>query len=290
MCSWWIGCEWPPGSIWKRYVDDIFTVVCIDRVQHLLGHLNSIECSIQFTVEVESDGELPFLDVNIYRGSDGSLNTSVYRKPTHTDRYLDSSSHHPFSHKRAVVCTLSSRVSTHSSSQHDQIKEISRVTSALRLNGYPRLFIQSSQSPRTVPPSSTPEYRACAVITYVRGVSECINRIVTLLQIRVCYKPFQTFRQLLSQPKDRVSKLQRSGVVYKIPCANCPMVYIGQTGRQLCRRLSERKRAVRTADFNSSALAEHAWTASHPVNWENTCILSSCPDYHSRLIQEAIHI
>ena len=221
--------------------DEVFTVVHIDRVQHLLGHLNSIECSIQFTVEVENDGELPFLDVNVYRKSDGSVNTSVYRKPTHTDRYLDFSSHHPFSHKRAVVRTLSSRASTHSSSQRDQIKETNRVTSALRLTGYPRSFIQSSQSPRTVPPSSTPEYRACAVIPYVHGVSECIRRILTPLQIRVCYKPFQTFRQLLSQPKDRVPELQRSGVVYKIPCANCPMVYIGQTGRRLCKRLSEHK-------------------------------------------------
>ena len=168
-----------------------FTVVRVDRIQHLLGHLNSIECSIQFMVEVENDGELPFLDVNIYRGSDGSLNTSVYRKPTHTDRYLDFSFHHPLSHKRVVVCTLSSRASTHSSSQRDQINETSRVTSALRLNGYLRSFIQSFQSPRTVPPSSTPEYRACALTPYVRGVSEYIKHILTPLQIRVCYKPFQ---------------------------------------------------------------------------------------------------
>ena len=173
-------------------------MVHVDRVQHLLGYLNSIECSIQFMVEVENDGKLPFLDVNIYWGSEGSLNTSVYRNPTHTDRYLDFSFHHPFSHKRAVVHTLSSRASTHSSSQHDQIKETSCVTSALSLNGYPRSFIQSSHSPRTVPPSSTPVYRACAVIPYVRGVSEYIKHILTPLQIRVCYKPLQTFRQLLS--------------------------------------------------------------------------------------------
>ena len=66
-------------------------------------------------------------------------------------------------------------------------------------------------------------------------------------------KPFQTFRQLLSRPKDSVPELQRSGVISKIPCANCPMVYIGQTGRRLCQCLSEHKRAVRRADFNSSA-------------------------------------
>ena len=52
---------------WKRYVDDVITVVCVDRVQHLLEHLNSIECSIQFMVEVKNDGEVPILDVNVYQ-------------------------------------------------------------------------------------------------------------------------------------------------------------------------------------------------------------------------------
>ena len=42
------------------------------------------------------------------------------------------------------------------------------------------------------------------------------------------------------------------------------------------------------ADFNSSALAEHAWSASHSVAWENTRILSNCTD--SSLIKEAILI
>ena len=121
-------------------------------------------------------------------------------------------------------------------------------------------------------------------------MSECIKRILTPLQIRVCYKPFQTLRQLLSRPRDKVPKLQRSGVVYKIPCTNSPMVYIGQTGRCLCQRLSEHKRAFRATDFNSSALAEHAWSVGHSVDWENTCILSSCPDYHSRVTKEAMYI
>jgi len=71
------------------------------------------------------------------------------------------------------------------------------------------------------------------------------------LGIRVCYKPFQTLSQMLSHPKDPVPDLHGQDVVYKIPCT-----YIGQTGRKLSQRLDER--AVRQADFNSSALAEHA--------------------------------
>ena len=100
---------------WKHFVDDTCTVVPKERVQDLYIHLNSIEESIQFTCEMESNGCLPFLDVLMLRQSDGSLRTSVYRKGTHTDRYLDYNSHHPLSHKKSVASTLINRAHTHSS-------------------------------------------------------------------------------------------------------------------------------------------------------------------------------
>ena len=127
-------------------------------------------------------------------------------------------------------------------------------------------------------------------LPYVRGVSECVRRILVSSQIKVCYKPYQNLRTLLSRPKDQVPDLQRSGVVYKIPCVVCSKVYIGQTGRRLCQRISEHNRAVKSANFNSSTLAEHAWSAGHPVDWDNVSIVRNCPDYNSRIVQEAIVI
>ena len=83
---------------------------------------------------------------------------------------------------------------------------------------------------------------------------------------------------MLSHPKDPVPDLQRRDVVYKIPCAACSSSYIGQTGRKLSHRLDEHRHAVRQADFNSSALAEHAWTCDHAVDWSNVKVL---PCLHS---------
>ena len=91
-------CEYVP-QFWKRYVDDTITALPQESVTQFHNHLNSINPHIKFMVEIESDNCLPFLDVLLVNESDGSVTTSVYRKPTHTDRYLDFSSHHPLAHK-----------------------------------------------------------------------------------------------------------------------------------------------------------------------------------------------
>ena len=72
-------------KIWKRYVDDTFTVLGKDYVDGFLQHLNSQQPTIRFTMEIEKDNTIPFLDRSVSRDSNGLLTTTVYRKPTHTD-------------------------------------------------------------------------------------------------------------------------------------------------------------------------------------------------------------
>ena len=47
-------------SFWKQFVDDVISAVSQNEIVVLLQHLNSIETSIQFTIERETDGKLPF--------------------------------------------------------------------------------------------------------------------------------------------------------------------------------------------------------------------------------------
>ena len=95
--------------IWKRYVDDTFTLVKKGDVDELLTHLNSIRPSIKLTTELEEGGSIPFLDTRVTRKVDGKLDVTVYRKPTHTDRYLHFSSHHPTHVKKGLVRCLYDR-------------------------------------------------------------------------------------------------------------------------------------------------------------------------------------
>ena len=108
---------------WKRYVDDVISAVSGNEAEHLLSHFNSVEPSIQFTLEREKDRHLPFLDLNVSRGVQGNLDTSVYRKSTHTDKYLAFDPHHPICHKKSVARTLLMRADCLPSSLDSKAEE-----------------------------------------------------------------------------------------------------------------------------------------------------------------------
>ena len=71
---------------WFRYVDDVHSATRKDQVNTLQEHLNSIDQHIKFTIELPGTYGLPFLDT-LTEPIPNSIESTVYRKPTHTDRY-----------------------------------------------------------------------------------------------------------------------------------------------------------------------------------------------------------
>ena len=129
-------------KIWKRYVDDTFTILDRDQVDGFLQHLNNQQPTIRFTMETEKDNRIPFLDTPVIRDSNGVLTTSVYRKPTHTDQYLAYDSHHPQSVKRGIVKCLYDRAKHLITKPSVISKEKKHLSSVLVSNGYPSSFIR----------------------------------------------------------------------------------------------------------------------------------------------------
>ena len=68
-------------------------------------HLNSFDKKVKLTVKFEEIDKLRFLDILLIK-SGFHLLLSIYRKPTHNDRYLNFHSCHPISVKREVVIAL----------------------------------------------------------------------------------------------------------------------------------------------------------------------------------------
>ena len=275
-------------------VDDTLTALPRDHIKQFHQHVNSIEASIQFTVEEESDGSIPFLDTRITRHDDGSLSTTVFRKQTHTDRYLDFSSHHPLAHKTAVVRTLLARADRICTFVTDKDAEKEHVTKALSSNGYPKAVVDRNRPPATLstlsPPCEQETPKAVVTLPYVRHLSESIRRIFTPLGIRTCFCPHQTLRRTLVHLKDRIEPERRAGVVYKIPCRSCTKVYVGQTGRTLEHRLKEHRRALVSGDVMGSAVAQHAVDEGHEIEWSSATVIDGHPNFHRRCALEAWHI
>ena len=96
---------------WFRCTDDTFIIWPHgkQKLGEFLNHLNGIHKNIQFAMEIEGGGHLPFLDTDIYRNPDGSLGHKVYRKPTSTNQYLHQNSHHQPANKKSVLLSLIQR-------------------------------------------------------------------------------------------------------------------------------------------------------------------------------------
>ena len=124
-------------KFWKRYVDDSFCIIKSDAVASFHDSLNSIDQHISFTIEHESNGQLPFLDTLISRDK-GNLLADIYRKPTHTDRYLDFHSHHDRKHKISTAEALLHRALNLPNTQVGKTRETASVCAALHSNGYPK--------------------------------------------------------------------------------------------------------------------------------------------------------
>ena len=232
-------------------------------------HINSV-CHQQFTMKEEQDLSLPFLDVLVIR-HDKTLRTQVYHIPTHTDRYLHFDSHHPQHQKLAVTKTLHDRANTHNTTPADARLEATHILSVLQLNGFP--LRHSYPIPKAKQWNTTQHLKHFASIPYVQGTSERIGRILKEAGVKVAIKPVKTIGNILTSPKDPIAEHEKSLLVYKIPCADCEFVYGGQTKRDLKSRVAERKRAVKNAEPEKSALCEHLMLFDHCINWEESTVL-----------------
>ena len=79
-------------------------------IQAFLDHLKNQHQRIQFTIEIEEDNQLPFLDTLVCVEDDRTISTKVYSKKTHTNQYLHFNLNHHTRQKVVIVSTLKKRL------------------------------------------------------------------------------------------------------------------------------------------------------------------------------------
>ena len=277
--------------VWYRFVDDTFTTLHEYSIEDFTTFLNSRNEHIQFTREVEEEDTLPFLDVCVKLLDDGCVKTTVFRKATHTDQYLNWESNHHLDHKRSVVRTLLNRAETHVSDPEDQDQERSHVKKVLAANGYRawafKIPNQKNKEERQKQKEmNTPQVRPPLVgLPYIQGLSEELQRIFKAHGVNSFLKPTNTLRQILVKPKDPTPKEQKCGVVYNVECGDCQNSYVGETSRKMKTRFDEHCKSD-----NQSAILEHLKETGHSLSLENVNILVNEPKLPSRKIREALEI
>ena len=129
----------PTPRFWCRFVDDTFVIHKEVNKQDFLQHINRVDPAIKFTVEDnKGDGSIPFVDTTVKPEVYGGLSITVYRKPTHTDQYLQWDSHHNLSAKFSVINTLSHRAKSVCSNPELFKQEEEHLRKALTQCKYPK--------------------------------------------------------------------------------------------------------------------------------------------------------
>jgi len=212
----------------------------------LLDLFNSFHRNLHFTIELESDRALPFLDVMTHKGQDGSFSFSVFRKRSWTGVYTSFHSFVPVAYKRALVKNLYTRAIRLSSPVFLDA-EFDFIFLALRRNAYPADFINKHKitNLQDKPIECIVEKKPIflRVPFYGDKTANSLRRSFSTLisQKFFAAKPILLFRTTpipSRSPKDRLPDACSSSLVYKFTC-DCGAVYIGRTSRRLETRVRE---------------------------------------------------
>ena len=284
-----------PSKIWERHADDVFSVIQRNYLQELLHHINSLHPQTQFTKEEEQDSILPFLDTLVQRNPDKTISVKVYRKPTHTNQYLNYTSQHSTPAKQSVITALFDRADNIVSSEKDKEEEKQHILAALQRNGYPRDFIMKTIKQHNRRKERTTEVTEAESkpnkkinVPYIQGASEQLRRTFNKYNIKTTFYTPTILRSLLSKPKDPIPKEDRNNVIYQLHCKDCEAVYVGETKRTLNIRNNEHISAVKSASQRSHT-AEHCWKYNHDFDWNNKRVLDFEKNWKTRIIKEAIY-
>ena len=216
-------------------MDDTFVIQEEKYKNEFFQHINSLEDNIKFTAETtKADGSVPFLDTTVTPRSDGSLETKVYRKPTHTNEYLQWDSYHAINNKYSIISTLLQRARNICSNKESLEEEHTNTQKALTACKYPNWAINRMKLKIDAPKTrqnrnNMTTCRSHITVPYDEGLSETIKNIDKKYGIQVHFKSGKTLKDELVAPKDKDRMTNKSGIIYRFKCdrLQCDEEYIG---------------------------------------------------------------
>ena len=237
------------SCFYKRYMDDILTVIKKSEIEKTLERINSLHRNLSFTKEEENEmGEIPFLDLKIRHNKDGNIETEWYRKKTDTGLTINYHSMAPMKYKRSMAINLIHRIWNATSTWETLDKGIQEAKRILEYNQYPMFWYENIihktleklySGRKKRPPEDEPatkmvfiQYRGKITDHFARKLKDTgapIKVILTLTKVKTTVPSL----------KVEVEKPLASNLIYKYKCPHCQVSYVGMTSRHICTRISE---------------------------------------------------
>ncbi|XP_055839801.1 uncharacterized protein LOC129907541 [Episyrphus balteatus] len=295
-------------QFWMAYVDDHLTAVPKNKVNMIKTALESFDGNILFTYETENvvTKEINYLDLTIKRNEDGSIITNWFHKPIASNRLINYYSAHPINMKYNTVKSFIRKVFSFSHKIYME-NNIERINRILIKNNYPvqvinklikcvqnENFKNRTKSPNkysrrsyqflseTKDETVIRDTKIYSSITYIPGLSESLAKKCEYFvpEIKTAMRPNNKVSHFFANTKSKIEKTNKSGVVYSIPCNDCPKIYIGETIQKLGCRINQHKNECKkvlegSSYKNIAALAEHTKQNGHSFKFDETKILKS---------------
>ncbi|CAF1389693.1 unnamed protein product [Adineta ricciae] len=293
--------------VWLRYVDDVFCLFTISEtsIRDFHSRINKWHEKLNFTLELESNKSISFLDVLVTQDEEDKLTTSLYRKPTHTGLYMLWDSNQNRRYKLGLIRTLVIRIYRICSKQSLVERELSLLRKTLVNNGYPPHIIRRgiiegeviikrmnqnqtkvSDNRKTI--FFTIKYYGQESVIFASKIKKHCRKLIPNLNIQFAFKKNMSLKSVfLPILKGTDENRKNKNLVYSIPCLNCDKVYIGETSRKKETRMREHQANIRTLSTKSK-LVEHILAHKHQFDFVNTKTLALENDWRKRIIKESI--
>ena len=220
--------------------------------------LNGIEPRIQWEPEVEKDGVISFLDVLVCRDKAEGYVTSVYRKKTHSDRYLHFTSNHPLKDKVSGLQSLKWRAEAYCSTAQLLKAELKHLERTFMANGYPKdivldvLYQQKGERKKRKEMEESAEEEEGEIIRtlclpFVSEIQGKVKGLCREINLKLLNGRAKSLGQLLMPTRKAQEVQDKKCVVYKVNCKKCDKCYVGQTKRPVRVRMDEHEKKCEIA-------------------------------------------
>ncbi|XP_018398305.1 PREDICTED: uncharacterized protein LOC108776248 [Cyphomyrmex costatus] len=238
-------------TFYFRYVDDIILAAPEDKIEVIKDTFNNIHRRLQFTVEFEQNHMISFLDLLLIV-EDGINGYPI----DFIFKYFN----------RRIKNLIQSKkiVSTINDNSNNTINDNSNNNNNVK--------------------------KKYMVLPFIQGITHAVTNMFNKSLYKIGYRCLNKLDMFIKTLKDKKEIASNNNVVYKIPCKNCDITYVGQTKRKLSTRIKEHMNNKKLEQSRHSVLTNHILQCNHEFDWNNTKIMDYEPNYNKRLISETLHI